>query len=475
MAAAAPPRRIGRSTVHMDGGGADRPTPAIDGVGGTSSGAGAGRRPGTDLFSGPVCAAVFVSFALCIVAFCVYSFLARRRAIFDARRRFLGRVRDNFNRLSEWSTDGPVPRSPPAATPPASVTTADRVDEPPPPVATTPPGCDVPPPPPGARTATCDDMPPPRGPAPARPARGDTSNSRLGNCLVCLEPLHGRTNIMAAHECAHVFHASCIEPWLHNRGSCPVCQYTAIPTSIPIPDPASASTSTSIGDCPVCLEPLLLDCGDVRAAHACGHVFHSCCIEPWLNQQGSCPVCRCTVNSTFTSTSTSIPTPTTTSTTNSTPISDTIGYCPVCLEPLRAGSGDIRAAHACGHVFHSRCIERWVRRRGSCPVCRCTVRFNPNSTYNLTSMSTSNPTTNTNPTYIPTSIPTPTPTPNSTSNSGPVGECPVCLEPLSVGGGDMKAAHVCGHVFHSRCIERWLRHRNSCPVCRCTVTCSHNP
>uniref|UniRef100_A0A453J8G8 RING-type domain-containing protein n=1 Tax=Aegilops tauschii subsp. strangulata TaxID=200361 RepID=A0A453J8G8_AEGTS len=275
----------------------------------------------------------------------LYSFLARRRAISDARRRFLDRVRENFNRLSEWSTDGPVPPSPPAVTPPASVTTADRVDEPPPPpVATTPPGFDVPPPPPVARTATCDDMPQPLRAAPARPARGDTSNSGLGNCPVCLEPLHGRTNIMAAHECAHVFHASCVEPWLHNRGSCPVCQYTGIPT------------------------------------------------------------------------------PTTTSTTNSTPTSDTIGYCPVCLEPLRAGSGDIRAAHACGHVFHSRCIERWVRRRGSCPVCRCTVRFNPNSTYNPASISTFNPTTNTNPTYNP----TPTPTPNSTSNSGPVGECPVC-------------------------------------------------
>ncbi|EMS60738.1 Uncharacterized RING finger protein P32A8.03c [Triticum urartu] len=172
---------------------------------------------------------------------------------------------------------------------------------------------------------------------------------------------------MAAQACAHVFHAYCIEPWLHSRGSCPVCQCTDNPTSILIPDPAS--TSTSIGECPVCLEALRLDCGDVRAAHACGHVFHSHCIEPWLNQQGSCPVCRCTVS------------------------------------------------------------------------------FNPNSTYNPASISTSNPTPDTNPTSIP--------TPNSTSNSGPVGECPVCLEPLCIGGGDMRAAHACGHVFHSRCIERW--------------------
>jgi cbb3-type cytochrome oxidase subunit 3 len=46
------------------------------------------------------------------------------------------------------------------------------------------------------------------------------------------------------------------------------------------------------------------------------------------------------------------------------------GDCPVCLEPLR---GDVTAAYACGHVFHAPCIEPWLDRRGSCPVCRCTV------------------------------------------------------------------------------------------------------
>ncbi|XP_044983871.1 mucin-2-like [Hordeum vulgare subsp. vulgare] len=483
-AAAAPPRRIGRSSVHMDVG---RPTPAIDGVGGTSSGAGAGRRPGINLFSGPVCVAVFVSFALCIVLFCVYSFLARRRAVVSARQTFLDRMRDSIALVSGWSAPSAanLPVSPPpppeAATqpPPASGTTADRDGEPPPPpTAATPPDVDLSSPPPVATTATYDDAPPPLRRAPARRVHGPTANPGLGNCPVCSEPLHGRTNVMAPHACAHVFHASCIEPWLHNRGSCPVCRCTD--------DPTSASTSTFIGDCPICLEAMRVDCDGVRASHACGHVFHSCCIEPWLNQQGSCPVCRCNiVNSTFTSTptltSTSVitpsPIPTSTSVTTSTPTSDTIGYCPVCLEPLHAGSGDIRAAHACGHVFHSRCIGRWVRRRGSCPVCLCIARFNPNPTF----ISTSNPTPNTSLTSVPTYNPTPdtnptfNPTPNATSNSGPIDECPVCLEPLRIDGGDVRAAHACGHVFHSRCIARWIRHRNSCPVCRCTVTCSRSP
>jgi hypothetical protein len=59
-----------------------------------------------------------------------------------------------------------------------------------------------------------------------------------------------------------------------------------------------------------------------------------------------------------------------------------------------------------------------------------------------------------------------------TSSSGPAGDCPVCLEPLR---GDVTAAHACGHVFHTPCIEPWLDRRGSCPVCRCTVSCGRDP
>ncbi|KAM0889235.1 hypothetical protein ACQ4PT_027808 [Festuca glaucescens] len=51
------------------------------------------------------------------------------------------------------------------------------------------------------------------------------------------------------------------------------------------------SSSGPASDCPVCLEPLR-GAGEVTAAHACGHVFHAACIEPWLDRHDSCPVCR---------------------------------------------------------------------------------------------------------------------------------------------------------------------------------------
>ncbi|WVZ61938.1 hypothetical protein U9M48_011743 [Paspalum notatum var. saurae] len=43
--------------------------------------------------------------------------------------------------------------------------------------------------------------------------------------------------------------------------------------------------------CPVCLESY----GDgdvVRALPYCGHLFHRACVDPWLRQRPTCPICR---------------------------------------------------------------------------------------------------------------------------------------------------------------------------------------
>lgn len=44
--------------------------------------------------------------------------------------------------------------------------------------------------------------------------------------------------------------------------------------------------------------------------------------------------------------------------------------------------------------------------------------------------------------------------------------CPICLQP----GEGMVARLRCRHVFHRECIEEWLVHRDTCPLCRTTVT-----
>ncbi|KAL9685651.1 hypothetical protein QQ045_023102 [Rhodiola kirilowii] len=43
--------------------------------------------------------------------------------------------------------------------------------------------------------------------------------------------------------------------------------------------------------------------------------------------------------------------------------------CPICLEDLREGECAKRL-RGCRHEYHSNCIDAWLVRRGSCPVCR---------------------------------------------------------------------------------------------------------
>ncbi|TVU31793.1 hypothetical protein EJB05_23494, partial [Eragrostis curvula] len=57
---------------------------------------------------------------------------------------------------------------------------------------------------------------------------------------------------------------------------------------------ASAAKKGLPEDCPVCLEPFADDDG-VRVVPACGHLYHTPCIDRWLDDHNSCPVCRCAV------------------------------------------------------------------------------------------------------------------------------------------------------------------------------------
>jgi hypothetical protein len=55
------------------------------------------------------------------------------------------------------------------------------------------------------------------------------------------------------------------------------------------------NTSTTVNDCPICLEPMTRDT-DVRIALPCGHRFHEECIKRSLTStSGRCPKCRAVV------------------------------------------------------------------------------------------------------------------------------------------------------------------------------------
>jgi len=42
--------------------------------------------------------------------------------------------------------------------------------------------------------------------------------------------------------------------------------------------------------------------------------------------------------------------------------------CVICL----GGLYDVRSI-SCGHTFHKSCIEKWIRKKNNCPICRTLV------------------------------------------------------------------------------------------------------
>ncbi|CAA7409050.1 unnamed protein product [Spirodela intermedia] len=51
------------------------------------------------------------------------------------------------------------------------------------------------------------------------------------------------------------------------------------------------------------------------------------------------------------------------------------------------------------------------------------------------------------------------------------GDCAVCLGELE-GGQRLRRLPLCGHRFHARCVDQWLRLSATCPICRRPVAAS---
>ncbi|KAK9059511.1 hypothetical protein SSX86_020215 [Deinandra increscens subsp. villosa] len=48
--------------------------------------------------------------------------------------------------------------------------------------------------------------------------------------------------------------------------------------------------------------------------------------------------------------------------------------CSICLEGFNEGE-ICRVIPVCDHVFHARCVDRWLTKVPNCPICRTRIRF----------------------------------------------------------------------------------------------------
>lgn len=57
-------------------------------------------------------------------------------------------------------------------------------------------------------------------------------NSVVSSCSVCLADYKGTDMLRMLPDCAHVFHAKCVDPWLRMHASCPICRNSPLRTPV---------------------------------------------------------------------------------------------------------------------------------------------------------------------------------------------------------------------------------------------------
>lgn len=48
---------------------------------------------------------------------------------------------------------------------------------------------------------------------------------------------------------------------------------------------------------------------------------------------------------------------------------ETMMCCSICLEEYH-GKDRVRSLAQCGHLFHAECIDQWLQKNNTCPMCR---------------------------------------------------------------------------------------------------------
>lgn len=61
------------------------------------------------------------------------------------------------------------------------------------------------------------------------------------------------------------------------------------------------------------------------------------------------------------------------------PDTDCQSFCVVCISDF--ADSDLLRLLPCGHKFHVKCVDKWLHRSTSCPICRRQVRSDEDDWY----------------------------------------------------------------------------------------------
>ncbi|PUZ68448.1 hypothetical protein GQ55_2G029800 [Panicum hallii var. hallii] len=71
--------------------------------------------------------------------------------------------------------------------------------------------------------------------AEARKAPAARRQQQQACCPVCLDNYGDSDVVRVLPDCGHLFHRACVDPWLRQRPTCPVCRTSPLPSPMPTP------------------------------------------------------------------------------------------------------------------------------------------------------------------------------------------------------------------------------------------------
>ncbi|KAK8464289.1 LOW QUALITY PROTEIN: hypothetical protein PHAVU_011G169222 [Phaseolus vulgaris] len=162
---------------------------------------------------------------------------------------------------------------------------------------------------------------------------------------------------MTAH-CRHIFHANCIDTWLENHVTCPVCRYSEMGGEEELVTVGGGSAGKFSNFTPK-LAYIFLIIFIILFFFVFG-------LEFFYMQRRSSSTNSKADDIHWQGVSNPVALR---SLTVVVMVADTAGECTICLEGVGEGEEVKMTAH-CKHTFHANCIDNWLENHVTCPVCR---------------------------------------------------------------------------------------------------------